>query len=144
MYAFLNRIATAEFLRFLATGAAGFAVDYGMLLVFTGSLHWQPLMGRIGSVALAVIATWMINRMWTFRTCVGQKSARGIGQEILGYGAVQFTGAMANFLIYATVVAMLGSKPLNLLVALMAGSCTALAINYVGARRFVFAPSDEA
>jgi putative flippase GtrA len=138
MFAFLSHDASKEFLRFLVAGAVGFAVDYGMLLVFTGALHGPPLMARVGSVALAISSTWMINRMWTFRPAAGEARAMGIAQEVIGYGAVQLTGAAANFLIYASMVAMLGSKPLNLLAALIAGSSAALAINYFGARRFVF------
>ncbi|HVY88683.1 MAG TPA: GtrA family protein [Hyphomonadaceae bacterium] len=138
MRAFFHHAASNEFLRFLAAGAVGFAVDYGMLLVFTGLLHWPPLMARVGSVALAISSTWLINRMWTFRPAADEVRARGLGQELLGYGAVQLTGAAANFIIYGLAVALLGPKPLNLLVALMAGSCAALAINYFGARRFVF------
>ena len=142
MFALLSRDASKEFLRFLVAGAAGFAVDYGMLLAFTGALHWPPLMARVGSVALAISSTWLINRMWTFRPAAGETRARDIAREALGYGAVQLTGAAANFLIYASLVAILGSKPLNLLAALVAGSCAALAINYFGARRFVFARSE--
>jgi putative flippase GtrA len=143
MLALAGRIASAELLRFLATGVVGFVVDYGMLLTFTSGLNWPPMLGRVGSVALALTATWIINRMWTFRHASRDKSARGIGQEFLQYGGVQLTGAAANFLIYGSIVAMTGSKPLNLLAALAAGSITALAINYFGARRFVFVRREE-
>jgi len=130
--------ARAEFLRFLVAGAIGFAVDSGLLLAFVHSLGWPPLQARAASFALALLATWLINRLWTFRAAAQDKSASRMGAEFLSYGVVQATGGAANFAIYAAVVALAGHEPLPLLAALAAGSATGLAINYLGARKFVF------
>lgn len=132
------RFASAEFLRFLVAGAAGFAVDSGLLLALSLGAGWAPLTARLVSFALALVATWLINRLWTFRTAAQDKSARRIGAEFLGYSAVQVTGGAANFAVYASIVALTGVSPVQLLVALAAGSATGLLINYLGARKFVF------
>ncbi len=129
----------AEFLRFAGTGALGFAVDSALLLAFTGGLGWPPLMSRLASFAVALVSTWLINRAWTFRASA--KSPRAIGAEFAGYGAVQMTGGVANFAIYALIISLIGHEPLQLLVALATGAAAGLGINYVGARRFVFGRS---
>jgi putative flippase GtrA len=131
--------APAEFLRFLVTGGVGFVVDSGLLMAFVHGLGWPPLPARLASFAPALVATWQINRLWTFRAGAQNKPVRRMGAEFLSYGAVQVTGATANFVVYAAVVAVLGHEPLQLLAAIAAGAAIGLAINYLGARRFVFA-----
>jgi putative flippase GtrA len=126
----------AEFLRFAGAGAVGFAVDSALLLAFTSGLGWPPLLSRLASFVVALVSTWLINRAWTFRA--GAKSARAIGAEFAGYGAVQMTGGAANFAVYALVISLIGHGPLQLLAGLAAGAATGLAINYFGARKLVF------
>jgi putative flippase GtrA len=134
-----HRKIPTEFLHFLSAGAAGFGVDSLILLALVHGAGWQPMLARLASFALALLATWLINRMWTFRPATSDKSARGIGAEFLGYCGVQLTGGAANFAIYATIVAVAGQSAVQLLVALAAGSAAGLAINYLGAHKFVFA-----
>src|SRR5690349_6695797 len=132
------RFASAEFLRFLVAGAVGFAVDSSLALAFVHSLAWPPLPARLASVGTGLVATWLINRYWTFRKTTKDKPARGIGAEFLSYAAVQATGAAVNFVVYAAIVASIGQAPLQLMVAIAAGSATGLGLNYFGARKFVF------
>jgi putative flippase GtrA len=129
-----------EFLRFVTAGAVGFGVDSLLLLTLVHGTGWQPMLAQLAAFAVALLATWLINRMWTFRPAASDKSPRGIGAEFLGYCGVQLTGAAANFAIYATIVALTGHSMVQLLVALAAGSAAGLVINYFGARKFVFAP----
>ena len=128
----------AEFLRFLVAGAAGFAIDSTLALAFVHGLGWPPLPARLLSFAFAFVATWLINRFWTFRVAAQDKPARGIGAEFLGYAAVQATGGAANFVVYAAVVALTGQSPLELMIAIAAGSAAGVGLNYFGARKFVF------
>ena len=134
------RFAPAEFLRFLVAGAVGFAVDSSLALAFVHSLGWLPLPARLASVSTGLVATWLINRHWTFRAAAQDKPARGIGAEFLGYAAVQATGTAVNFVVYAAIVSLIGQAPLQLMVAIAAGSATGLGLNYFGARKFVFGP----
>ena len=128
----------AEFLRFAVAGTAGFGVDSALLLAFTSLLGWPALLARLASFAIAVAATWLINRAWTFR--VGRKTSGGVGAEFATYGAVQLTGGAVNYAVYALMVSLTGREPVQLLAALAVGSFAGLAINYFGARRFVFRP----
>jgi putative flippase GtrA len=131
---------STEFLRFVSAGAVGFGVDSLMLLALVHSAGWQPMPAQLAAFAVALLATWLINRMWTFRPAASDKSPRGIGAEFLGYCGVQVTGGAANFAIYVVIVALTGHSTAQLLIALAAGSATGLVINYLGARKFVFAP----
>jgi putative flippase GtrA len=126
----------AEFLRFAVAGTVGFAVDSGLLLAFTSLLQWPPLGARLASFAAALVATWLINRAWTFKS--RETTAGGIGREFAGYGAVQLTGGAVNYGVFALVVTLIGHEPLQLLAATACGSVAGMVINYIGARRFVF------
>jgi putative flippase GtrA len=128
----------ADFPRFVAAGAVGFIVDSLMVLALVNGAGWRPLPARVISILVAMISTWLINRLWTFRTAVSDKTAASIGAEFVAYCSVQLTGAAASYAVYALVVALIGEAPLKLLTAIAAGSASALAINYFGARIFVF------
>lgn len=137
------RFTPVEFLRFLVAGAIGFAIDSGLLLGLVQGLGWSPWLARAPSFAAALVATWLINRMWTFRSASHGTPAHRVGAEFLNYGAVQTTGGVANYAVYASIVAFVGREPSQLLVALAAGAVVGLAINYLGARKFVFARRGE-
>lgn len=61
-------------LRFSAVGAAGYVIDVGVfnLLRFGGVFDdaWpsSPVGAKVISVATATVATWVGNRLWTFRS----------------------------------------------------------------------------
>jgi len=130
----------ADFPRFVVVGAMGFAVDNLMLLALVNA-GWGPLPARAVSIPVALVATWLVNRLWTFRSAAAGKTARGIGAEFLGYCGVQFTGGVVSFLVFSIFVALAGANTdLELTAAVAAGSASALLINYFGARIFVFRP----
>jgi putative flippase GtrA len=134
-----SRKAPADFLRFAVAGTVGFVVDSVTLLALVQGAGWQPLPARLVSMPVAILATWLINRLWTFRAFTAGKSMRNIGAEFLGYCTVQVTGAAASYLGYSAVVAFAGARaPLELLGAVAAGAVLGLVINYFGARIFVF------
>lgn len=130
----------ADFPRFLVAGAVGFVVDSLTVLALVNGGGWQPLPARIVSIVVAMISTWLINRLWTFRAAAAGKTTGGIGAEFLAYCSVQLTGAAASYAVYAIVITLIGHAPLQLMTAVAAGSASALMINYLGARIFVFRP----
>ena len=87
-----SRKTPADFLRFAVAGAVGFVVDSLTLLALVQGAGWQPLPARLVSMPVAILATWLINRLWTFRAFTAGKSLRNIGAEFLGYCTVQVTG----------------------------------------------------
>jgi putative flippase GtrA len=63
-------------LRFGVAGGAGFAVDAVVLALLTGLTPLGPFVSRLISIAIALFATWQINRRLTFAP-----SARGTLRE---------------------------------------------------------------
>jgi putative flippase GtrA len=63
----------AQLLRFGAVGAVGFVIDtviFNVLLstVFSPTrIHEGPLLAKVVSTSVAIIANWLGNRYWTFR-----------------------------------------------------------------------------
>lgn len=130
----------ADFPRFVVVGALGFAIDNLTLLSLVNA-GWAPLAARAVSIPVALVATWLINRLWTFRSTSAGKTVRGIGAEFLGYCGVQLTGGVVSFVVFSVVVATIGATTqVELTAAVAAGSASALLINYLGARILVFRP----
>lgn len=128
---------SAEFLRFAVAGATGFAVDAALVLLLTNAFGWQPIVARMPAFAVALVVTWLINRAWTFQN---KRAGRSLLAEFASYGAVQLMAMAANIGVYALVIALTGETTLDLMAALVTGSGLGMAINYLGARKFVFGP----
>jgi putative flippase GtrA len=121
-----------QFLRFCLVGAVGFIVDASILLGLTWS-GVSPIQARIFSFAVAVLATWLLNRNWTF-----PNGKRSKWREFLGYLGVQSTGLAVNMVVYLGVL-MLSEHPEKLaFFALLIASGVALSVNYLGLKWTVF------
>lgn len=120
-----------RFLRFALVGAAGFAVDalaLGLLLVAT------PLgvfSARLVSIAIALAATWQLNRRLTFGP-----SSRHVAVEGARYGGIGVTTSIVNYLAYSAMIWLAPGIPV--IGALVVGSAVALAFSFVGYSRLVF------
>lgn len=132
----------SDFWRFAATGVAGFGVDAGILLALTQGAGLLPQVARLGSFAVAVLATWTIHRAWTFRAADGEAS-RPAGRQLASYFGVQLAGAVLNYLIFTLLIGVLGDGPVNLVLSLACGSVGGLLLTYAGSRAFVFRRSGD-
>lgn len=119
----------ASFLRFGMVGCVGFAVDAGVLqlLLLAG---WGPVGARAVAIPVAVFATWVLNRSFTFPEA---QSGPALA-SFLRYAGVSAAGAGVNFVVYAALV-LVGVQPL---LALVAASVVAMAVNYLGSKHFAF------
>ena len=128
----------AQLGRFAVVGSIGFVIDGGLLsLVIAGGV--DPYAGRPLSFLPAMLATWWLNRVWTF----ARADASAHMPELARYFACQLTGMAANWATYAAALALLGVDaphvwPVHVWMALAAGSIAGLAINYGGSRHLVF------
>lgn len=119
--------------RFLVVGAAGFAVDVGILAALVyGFGYGQHSGGLIGSrlvaFAGAIITTFLLNARYTFGASI--RRAR-----LTRYVLIQVLGAALNIGTFTVLV--LG--PLNRpLIALALGSAVATVSNFVLVRRYVY------
>ncbi|MBB4955010.1 putative flippase GtrA [Agrobacterium vitis] len=120
-----------KLIRFALVGTAGFAVDAGTLWLL---LHTTPLgafTARILAIATAMMATWMLNRTFTFGA-----SNRTLVAEGFRYGSVGIVSALVNYAIYAAL--LLTIPGLSPFVALVAASLAAMMFSFFGYSRFVF------
>ena len=126
-----------HFMRFCCVGGLGFIVDFGVLTSIV-DLGVNKIAARVLSFSVAVVATWLVNRAWTFRDYEGPK--RSLAREFGSYLSVQSVGFAANFAVYTAVIygAPVRNEHLQLLLGSLAGTAAGLVINYLGAKHLVF------
>ena len=120
-----------KLIRFGLVGGVGFVVDAGTLILL---LHFTPLgpyMSRAVAIALAVSATWLLNRRFTFGA-----SRHSMIREGFRYGSVGLTASLVNYLTYAGLV--FSMPEINPLAAMMLSSASAMIFSFYGYSRFVF------
>lgn len=116
---------------FAFAGGTGFVVDAGVLQILLSVTSVGPFIGRVISIAVAMTATWLINRTFTFG-----KSDRHVAEEGARYGVIGVLGALLNYGIYSAIVlALPGVWPV---MAVAVSSVAAMAFSYLGYSRFVF------
>ena len=120
-------------MRFGLVGGLGFVVDGAVLeaMIFIGM---NPIAGRAVSFPIAVFATWMANRTFTFPDRIEQSRVR----EASTYIAVQLVGGAANFAVYSALVHSIQLCADWPVLALAFGAAAGLTINYLGAKHVVF------
>lgn len=122
----------SRFLSFALIGGLGFFIDGGVLLAVSPYLGLYY--GRLVSFSAAVVATWGLNRAWTF----GDSKNPEWRAELARYIGTQSVGALVNLASYASVIALIPTLAKFPLIALALGACGGLATNYFLARRVVF------
>ena len=122
-----------QLLRFLLVGAAGFAVDIGVLafLIYWAGYGTEPG-GLIGSRVVAFVAaitvTFIFNARYTFGASI-RKS------RLSRYVIIQLLGAVINVGTYSFLVLGPLERPL---IALTIGSAVATVSNFLLVRQFVY------
>ncbi len=122
-----------QIMRFGAVGGVGFVVDGGLLWLLI-SLDFNPFLARAFSFPLAVLATWLLNRNWTFRAT---RYANGKAQFRL-YFTVQVVGSLTNYFVYSIIISTFGSETMTVFWGFVAGSAVGSVLNFCGARFVAF------
>ncbi|MBV9511866.1 MAG: GtrA family protein, partial [Caulobacteraceae bacterium] len=130
----LRRRIDMAFLRFGMVGAAGFVVDYGVLHLATQFGGLNPYAGRFVSFPMAVVATWLLNRTFTFR----HATAHGPVRQALTYLAVQCVGGAANIATYSAALAFARVLKDMLVIPLGFGCIAGLFLNFLGSKHIAF------
>ncbi|MDB5949131.1 MAG: GtrA family protein [Massilia sp.] len=121
--------------RFAGAGIAGLAVDVAVLYLalFLGLGLYA---GRVASFVCAVFATWRINRRFTF----GGDHAAPVSpwREWWRYLAAMLGGGLVNYAAYGAVIAFGPRVALLPMAAVAIGSLAGMAVNFAGAKFFVF------
>lgn len=125
-----------RFAAFVAVGTIGFFVDAGVLTALVHYRGANPYAARVLSFAVAVIATWALNRRFTFDS--DASSAKERAAEYGRYFSVQSLGAVANLAVYSICLLMWPQLISWLIVPLAFGSAVGLVINFLGSKLWVF------
>ncbi len=122
----------AQFLRFGTVGVAGFVVDTATVYATRGAL------GLYGAGAIAYLtaatATWLFNRIWTFR-------GRGSGpvhRQWLAFLAANLLGFTLNRGTYAVLVTFSVTCADEPVYAVAAGAIAGMFVNFHLSRSVVF------
>lgn len=120
-----------KLLWFGVAGGTGFLVDAGILMLLLHFTSMGPFGARAISIPVAMTATWILNRTFTF-----DRSGRSLAVEGFRYGSIGVTSALLNYALYS---ALLISTPILLpAVALILASAAATGFSFFGYSRFVF------
>ncbi|ASW05262.1 GtrA family protein [Rhizobium sp. 11515TR] len=117
--------------RFLIAGGVGFVVDAGVLHLLLWFTPFGPFVGRAASIPSALLATWFINRNFTFG-----RSDRSLAAEGFRYGSVGLTSAVLNYALFSSL--LMTEPSLRPIIALTLASAAATAFSFFGYSRFVF------
>jgi putative flippase GtrA len=122
-----------QILRFSVVGGVGFVIDGTLLwLLISGDVN--PYLARALSFPIAVVATWILNRNWTFRA---SRDASNKGQ-FRRYFAVQVTGALSNYAVYSAFITLFGITGTTVFWGFALGSFVGAFINFCGSRYIAF------
>jgi len=127
-------VAYRRFARFLVVGGIGFLIDAGVL---TLALHYftpSVYVARALSFTVAVIATWLLNRMFVFDADAGGSRVAEYGR----YFVMQVAGALSNLGVFVALIELLPRLGAAPIVPLAAGAALGAAVNYAGATLWVF------
>jgi putative flippase GtrA len=132
------------FIRFALVGGAGYLVDLAMLAIATEQLGLDAFRGRVLSIAVAMTATWLGNRYFTFAERRARGSFSAIAQEGLKFAGANLIGAAVNYGVYAALVAYAASPFNNLYLAQIIGVLAGLVFNFTLSRTLVFSRTPQA
>lgn len=120
-----------RFFKFACVGFAGFAVDTGTLALLHHGAGLDPFSARIISIAVAIFATWRLNRSVTF----GRSDTGQVSEGARYYGVALITAAV-NFGIYSAIL-LIWSSVWPVAAAVVATAVT-MFMSYFGYSRLVF------
>ena len=120
-------------IRFLSVGVLGLLTDLGTFtLIVSYGVH--PLLARIGSLLVATLVTWRLNRALTF-----DQTMRRQGEEAMRYGIVTLIAQGTSYAVFSLLVLSIAS-PLPQ-AAVIVGAAVGALVGYSGHRLFAFAPT---
>lgn len=116
---------------FVFSGLLALAVDAAILFALTRFAGLSPLVARIPSILISMLAGWLSNRRLTFRV----EAAPGPA-EFLRYAMASGVGVAVNYAVFSALLILWpGFAPVA---ALVLASAVAAAFSYAGYRWFAF------
>lgn len=121
-------------------GFIGFIVDAGIVQLLVSKLNADPYIGRLFSFLCAATATWLFNRHFTFR----KRGGYTLFGEWTRYLIAMSAGFALNYTTYALLVYFSHFVQDWPAVGVAAGSLPGSAVNFLGARHWVFSGDQKA
>lgn len=134
LYRIIPSEIVVQFLKFGTIGIVGFLVDFTFFHIGFDLLGLGHYISALFSFPFAVTATWIGNRLFTFR---GQSTGKA-HHEWARFAMVCFVGLVINrgtFTLLTATVPLVYAYPI---LGLMGGTATAMFFNFFAARRVVF------
>lgn len=122
---------------FAVVGAIGFLIEAVVLTSLVRYASWTPLLARVPSFLLAVLATWWLNRQHTF---AGRGLARTSVEASL-YLGIQFCGAALNFLVFGVCLHWLPVLASIPVIPLAVGATGGFAFNFAACNWLLYSQS---
>jgi putative flippase GtrA len=123
-----------KLIAFCFAGGVGFAVDLLVTMTFI-NFGLGARSARACGIAIALFATYVINRGITFRREAGV-GPKAVATEGARYVAVALATSALNWAVFASVLAVIPGFPPA--IAIMTGSATAMVVSYLGYAKMVF------
>jgi putative flippase GtrA len=115
-------------------GVIGFAVDSAVLLCGTNIFGLDLYSARIISYVVAATTTWLGNRLLTF----ADRPKTSLVKQWATFLALNGVGFLANYTVYAVLVAQFPYIYEHPVWAVAVGSLAGMMFNYVASTRFIF------
>ncbi|MDX2205050.1 MAG: GtrA family protein [Hyphomicrobiaceae bacterium] len=117
---------------FVISGTVAFCVDAITLQLLTSLLDLDPIVARLGSISVAMVAGWLSHRRLTFALDTPPSVA-----EFLRYAGVAWFSAAVNYAVFVALMLMWGEDLLPV-VAIAFASVVAMCVSYLGMRFAAF------
>jgi putative flippase GtrA len=121
-------------LRFGVVGCIGFVVDYTVLQLLVTAVGMDAKLAQIPAFGVAVLVTWMLNRVWTFNAAGRDSKVR---QAAL-YIGVQCVGAGTNYVVFTGLLLIAPDLKAWLVIPLGIGAIVAMGLTFLGSKYLAF------
>ena len=129
-----------ELAKFGIVGAINTVIDFGLANLLVFGLHWSPLVGKAGSVAVAATSSYFMNRHWTFR----HRARTGLRREYTLFFLLNGVGLLiAEACIWTVHNGFHKSGPIWFNLAQLAGLAFGMVFRFTTYKRWVFVHPDR-
>ena len=124
--------------RFCVIGGIGFLIDATLLVACNKLAGLDPISARGLSFVVAVLATFELNRRWSFHS----RRTGTYAATFIAYLSMQIVGFACNLCVYSLLYIGLPNPYKQPVLCLAIASLLALMVNYAGASGLVFRTRD--
>lgn len=118
---------------FILAGGVAFIVDAGLLQGLVAFMSVPPIIARVPSFSLAVLASWLINSKLTFAS-----DTKRTPRQARAYVLSMIAGGLLNWIIYVAALTYLPIPADWPAIALFPAVAVSMIFNYMAMRFWVF------